>query len=128
MVAFKQELLNGLKGDDYDFAKVVTKATKQCEETFSTGAKEALVEGTDWNWEDELEVIMEEIRGVADQCRKDETKKMINAIEVRRVSFCWKRISTALTEKCCRGTSRDRSRSLWTCTSTNLCQICGTMY
>lgn len=40
------------------------------------------MEGTDWNWEDELEVIKEEIRGVADQCRKDETKKMINQIEV----------------------------------------------
>jgi hypothetical protein len=82
VVAFKQDLLNGLKGDNYDFAEVVTKATKKCEETFSTGAKEALVEGTDWNWEDELEVIKEEIRGVADQCRKDETKKMINQIEV----------------------------------------------
>ncbi|TEB38276.1 protein SEY1 [Coprinellus micaceus] len=81
VVAFKQDLLNGLKGDNYDFAEVVTKATKKCEETFSTGAKEALVEGTDWNWEDELEVIKEEIRGVADQCRKDETKKMINQIE-----------------------------------------------
>ncbi|KAJ3536079.1 hypothetical protein NMY22_g6196 [Coprinellus aureogranulatus] len=81
VVTFKQDLLSGLKGDDYDFAEVVTKATKKCEDAFTKTAKEALVEGTDWNWEDELEVIREEIRGVADQCRKDETKKMINQIE-----------------------------------------------
>ncbi|KAJ3503868.1 hypothetical protein NMY22_g18101 [Coprinellus aureogranulatus] len=81
VVTFKQDLLSGLKGDDYDFAEVVTKATKKCEDAFTETAKEALVEGTDWNWEDELEVIREEIRGVADQCRKDETKKMINQIE-----------------------------------------------
>lgn len=86
VVTFKQDLLNGLKGDDYDFAEVVTKATKKCEEAFSTVAKEAMVEGTDWNWEEELEVIKDEIRHVADQCRKDETKKMINQIEVRFAS------------------------------------------
>ncbi|KAF5317227.1 hypothetical protein D9611_003847 [Ephemerocybe angulata] len=81
LVTFKKELLDGLKGDDYSFGDVVTKATKNCEETFTSVAKEALIEDTDWNWEEELEVIKEETRGIADQCRKDETKKMINQIE-----------------------------------------------
>ena len=39
--------------------------------------------GTDWVWEDEMESLKEEITHVADQCRKDETKKMVNLIEVR---------------------------------------------
>lgn len=41
------------------------------------------MEGTDWVWEDEMESLKEEISHLADQCRKDETKKMINLIEVR---------------------------------------------
>lgn len=82
LVAFKKELLNGLRGETYDFAHVVSKAREQCEGRFSEGAKEALVEDTDWTWIDEFESLKEEMRGVADQCRKDETKKMLNLIEV----------------------------------------------
>lgn len=82
LVAFKQELLNGLRGETYDFADVVSKARERCEGTFSEGAKEALVEDTDWTWADELESLKEEVRSIADQCRKDETKKMLNLIEV----------------------------------------------
>ncbi|KAF8228882.1 root hair defective 3 GTP-binding protein [Tricholoma matsutake] len=81
LVAFKKELLNGLRGETYDFAHVVSKAREQCEGRFSEGAKEALVEDTDWTWIDEFESLKEEMRGVADQCRKDETKKMLNLIE-----------------------------------------------
>ncbi|KAG6874499.1 Dynamin-like GTPase that mediates homotypic ER fusion [Termitomyces sp. Mi166 len=84
LVTFKKEILDGLRGESYNFADVVSKAQERCVETFSTGAQEALVEGTDWVWEDELESLKEEVRGVADQCRKDETKKMINLIEVKR--------------------------------------------
>ncbi|KAG1752797.1 root hair defective 3 GTP-binding protein-domain-containing protein [Suillus lakei] len=57
--AFKKELLEGLRDD----------------------AKEVLLEDTDWTWQDELESLREEIGNVADQCRKDETKKMVNLIE-----------------------------------------------
>jgi hypothetical protein len=80
--AFKKEILDGLRGDEYNFADVVGKARTKCETQFSDGAKEALLEDTDWTWEDELESIREEIDNVADQCRKDETKKMVNLIEV----------------------------------------------
>lgn len=71
-----------MKGDNYDFAKVVAKASQTCEDTFTAGGSEALVEGTDWSWEEELELLRVEVKSVADQCRKDETKKMINLIEV----------------------------------------------
>ncbi|KAJ8077951.1 Dynamin-like GTPase that mediates homotypic ER fusion [Marasmius tenuissimus] len=80
---FKQDILSGLKGDDYDFAVVVSKAKIKCEQRFTEGAMEAVVdpESAQWSWEDELELLKEEVKSVADQCRKDETKKMINAIE-----------------------------------------------
>jgi Root hair defective 3 GTP-binding protein (RHD3). len=83
LVAFKKEMLDGMRGVEYSFADVVSKAREQCEGRFSEGAKEALVEGTDWSWEDELELLKEEVGSVADQCRRDETKKMVNLIEVR---------------------------------------------
>ena len=76
LVAFKQELLEGLRGDDYSYADVVTKALETCEGVFTTRVKEAL--GTDWTWEEELELLKEEAKIVSDQCRKDETKKMLN--------------------------------------------------
>ncbi|KAF5386149.1 hypothetical protein D9615_002595 [Tricholomella constricta] len=81
LVTFKKEMLDGLRGESYSFADVVFKAQGRCVKTFSEGAQEALVEGADWAWEDELESLKEEVRAVADQCRKDETKKMLNLIE-----------------------------------------------
>lgn len=82
LVTFKKTMLDGLRGETYNFADVVSKAQAECERTFSEVAKEALVEDTDWSWEDELESLKEEVQAVADQCRKDETKKMLNLIEV----------------------------------------------
>ncbi|KAJ6625760.1 RHD3/Sey1 [Mycena sp. CBHHK59/15] len=81
LVAFKKEMLDGLHGEGYNFADVVSKARARCLGRFETGAKEALVEATDWAWEDEMELLKEEVGSVADQCRKDETKKMVNQIE-----------------------------------------------
>ncbi|THU96755.1 root hair defective 3 GTP-binding protein [Dendrothele bispora CBS 962.96] len=86
LIAFKQEILNGLKGDDYNFADVVNKANTECEARFTEGAREAVVDDSPegkalWAWEDELVLLKEEVRSVADQCRKDETKKMVNQIE-----------------------------------------------
>ncbi|KAJ7267584.1 RHD3/Sey1 [Mycena haematopus] len=81
LVAFKKEMLDGLHGEGYSFADVVMTARKRCLGRFETGAKEALVEDTDWSWEDEMISLKEEVGSVADQCRKDETKKMVNLIE-----------------------------------------------
>ncbi|KAE9403661.1 root hair defective 3 GTP-binding protein [Gymnopus androsaceus JB14] len=77
--SFKKDILDGLKGEEYNFADVVSKAKAKCETRFTEGAKESVVDdsaegATEWNWEEELELLKEE-------CRKDETKKMVNAIE-----------------------------------------------
>ncbi|KAJ7121271.1 RHD3/Sey1 [Mycena crocata] len=81
LVAFKKEMLDGLHGEGYNFADVVAAARERCLGRFETGAKEATVEGTDWTWEDDMISLKEEVGSVADQCRKDETKKMVNLIE-----------------------------------------------
>ena len=81
--AFKQEMLDGLKGESYNFAEIVERARKRCERTFEEGAREALVEDAEWSYEDEFGLLRDEVRSVADQCRRDETKKMVNVIEVR---------------------------------------------
>ncbi|KAJ4487445.1 root hair defective 3 GTP-binding protein [Lentinula lateritia] len=84
--AFKKDILEGMKGEEYNFADVVSKAKAKCDNRFTTGAKESVVDDseegkTEWNWEEELELLREEVQSVADQCRKDETKKMVNTIE-----------------------------------------------
>lgn len=78
-------MLDGLKGEEYNFADVVKKARDRCEGRFKEGAAEALVEGTEWSWVEELELLKEEAALIGDQCRKDETKKMVNLIEVCRL-------------------------------------------
>jgi protein SEY1 len=82
LVAFKKSMLDGMKMEGYNFADVCDKARETCEKRFVDGATEAKLEDTDWVWEDELELLREEIGSVADQCRADETKKMVNQTEV----------------------------------------------
>ena len=114
LVQFKSEILTGLKGEDYNFAEVVGKSRQACEERFEHSAKEALVQGTDWVWEDEMESLKEEISYVADQCRKDETKKMVNLIEVSSYgSFGMRRTFVLTGGWYVSVISRSRSRSLW---------------
>ena len=84
---YKKEMLEGMRGEGYNFAEVVSAARSRLEKRFLEGAQEALVEGTDWSYEEELGLLREEARVVADQCRKDETKKMVNVIEVS--DGCW---------------------------------------
>ncbi|KAF7427975.1 Dynamin-like GTPase that mediates homotypic ER fusion [Pleurotus ostreatus] len=83
LVTFKKDMLQGMTGEGYNFADVVEQAREKCEGDFAAGAKEAVVEEDSdlWGWEEELELLKEEIRSVANQCRKDETKKMVNLIE-----------------------------------------------
>ena len=79
---YKKEMVDGMRGEGYNFADVVAAARGRLEKRFLEGAQEALVEGTDWSYEEELGLLREEARVIADQCRKDETKKMVNVIEV----------------------------------------------
>jgi protein SEY1 len=45
------------------------------------------VKDTDWSYEDELESLKEDITLIANQLRSDETKKMVNLIEVCLLSI-----------------------------------------
>lgn len=83
--AFKSALQVTLGGDgtDYNFGDVVGKATSECETRFQTGGEEACIEEKEWSWEEELAMLREEIANVAEVFRRDETKKMVNLIEVR---------------------------------------------
>ncbi|KAF9004417.1 root hair defective 3 GTP-binding protein [Hymenopellis radicata] len=80
--SFKKELLDSLKGEEYNFAEVVKSARETWETKFESAAVEAVVEESpEWNWEEESFLLKDEMSTVADQCRKDETKKMVNVIE-----------------------------------------------
>jgi protein SEY1 len=89
LVSFKAEIVAGLNVEGYNFADVVSKARAGSEARFSEGSREAVVVEGDptWQWEEELRMLREEIQAVANQLRKDETKKMVNSIEVCGSSF-----------------------------------------
>ena len=100
--AFAKELPAGLTGASYDFAEVVANGTLKARTTFIEGAKgdvghkrsycslrvsEVKVEDADWEYEHELGLVEEDLSSIADRLRADETKKMVNAIEVSYLSF-----------------------------------------
>ena len=82
LVSFKREMLEALRGESYNFAEIVSGGRSKFERLFLTGAKELSIEGVNWSYYEEYSSFQEEIQLVADQCRKDETKKMVNVIEV----------------------------------------------
>ncbi|OCF74245.1 protein SEY1 [Kwoniella mangroviensis CBS 8886] len=78
---FTKNLSKGTKEVNYDFAKIVTQAQQQAKQNFLTSAKEVVVDGTDWEYTSELELLEDDLKNIADRYRKDETKKMVNTIE-----------------------------------------------
>lgn len=88
LAMFKKEMLDGLCGEEYSFVDVVGKARMQSKNTFTDGAKKAMVkeDTAKWNWEQELGSLEEDIWVIEDQCRKDEVRKVLNQIEVCCVS------------------------------------------
>jgi hypothetical protein len=126
LAAFKRSVLEGLTGE-YSFADVVGTARTKSEKDFEAGAKEAVVEEEDaqWAWQEELALLKEEIRLVADQCRKDETKKMVNNIEVGYI-YCSLGVERSSCVMLFSGTSRSRFRSRWIWPLAGQLQTCGT--
>ena len=110
LVSFKREMLDGLRGESYNFAEIVSGGRSKFEESFLTGAKELMIEGVDWSYDEEYSLFQEEIQLVADQCRKDETKKMVNVIEVCPFALVCHTDPLIL---CHRGTSNGPSPSPW---------------
>ena len=90
MSTFKATLQNIFTpgGGDVNFADVVGKAKTECEGNFVEVAREVCIEDKSWSWEEELSLLQEEVENVADVFRKDETKKMINRIEVCSTWLC----------------------------------------
>lgn len=109
LVSFKREMLDGMRGESYSFSDIVGDARSKFEQSFLTGAKELLIEGVDWSYDEEYSLFQEEIQSVADQCRKDETKKMVNFIEVGLI-FLYAMSALQLHY---RGTLSGQSPSLW---------------
>lgn len=125
LVAFKKEMLDGLRGENSNFADVVSTAKDKCEELFVSVAKEAKLEDSEWIWEDELEMLRDEIKSVSDQCRVDETKKMVNQIEVR--NKCLSQVTPLNFQQLFNsGTSRSKYPTLSSCILMLHRQICGT--
>lgn len=109
LTGLKADIQTGLKAADYNFATVLSGARERAEQLFVDGAKEAVIADGDaaWAWEDELEMLRQEIRAVGDQLRKDETKKMVNTIEV----FPCRHVIILCYSHPCSAPSGSRSRS-----------------
>lgn len=43
---------------------------------------------TDWEYIQELDLLDEDLKLIADECRAAETKKMVNAVDVSGDTFC----------------------------------------
>lgn len=98
-----------MRGESYNFAEIVSGGRSKFEQLFLTGAKELLIEGVNWSCDEEYSLFQEEIQLVADQCRKDETKKMVNVIEVSLLTL----EPHVKSSTCHRGTSSGPSPNMW---------------
>ncbi|WVO15942.1 protein SEY1 [Cryptococcus depauperatus] len=78
---FSKDIVAGVKEPGYDFGDVVRKSKANAKERFSKGAEELTIEGTEWEYAHEMTLLDEDLKLIADKCRADETKKMVNAIE-----------------------------------------------
>ncbi|ODN80608.1 protein SEY1 [Cryptococcus amylolentus CBS 6039] len=78
---FSKDIVKGVKEPGYDFREVVEEGKLRARERFLEGAREVKVEETDWEFEHELALLDEDLKIIADKCRADETKKMVNLIE-----------------------------------------------
>lgn len=79
---FRKSIQEGLKGEGYDFAEVVKGTKETAENDFVKGAKEVMLEETDWSYEETLNQLREDVVAIADLLRVEETKKMVLLIEV----------------------------------------------
>ncbi|KZP11504.1 RHD3-domain-containing protein [Athelia psychrophila] len=96
LAQFNKETLDGLKGDNYCFANVVANARKRCEKRFKTSALKAILGTSGWTWDDEMNMLSDEVTTFVDQCRRDETKKMLDLIERNFKEQISERVASAL--------------------------------
>ncbi|GAA5942097.1 hypothetical protein JCM3775_007400 [Rhodotorula graminis] len=79
--AYRVEIEDALKGDGYDFARVVAEARARAERTFEEEAKRVTLEESGWSAEEERAALGEDMDSVAELLRKEETRKMVAVIE-----------------------------------------------
>lgn len=78
---FKLSLLTKLRSESSDFASIVSSETETALNLFLVGGNLLKLEETDWQIDEELEQLKEEMRSVSDNARIEETKKMILNIQ-----------------------------------------------
>lgn len=78
---FRASVLEKLRGENYDFSTVVSSERKKALIAFETGATAIKLKDTDWAYDDEYEQLKQSVDDIADQCRAEETKKMVLQIE-----------------------------------------------
>lgn len=88
LLEFKRDMMEGMRGEGYNFADIVSQARAKYEKLFLDAAQEVTLADAHWSYEEEQTLFRDEIVIVANQCRKDETKKMVNLIEVRSRPTC----------------------------------------
>ncbi|CEH16881.1 protein sey1 [Ceraceosorus bombacis] len=81
LATFRTSVLDRLRGENYDFAEVVQGERAKALSRFAAASLAIRLSETDWTTDEEQEQLREAIDGIADQCRADETKKMVAQIE-----------------------------------------------
>lgn len=81
LASFKTSILDKLRGDNYDFGQVVSKERSKAIETFTAASALITLADTDWSTNEEVSQFEESIDQIANQCRAEETKKMVILIE-----------------------------------------------
>ncbi|ORZ11161.1 RHD3/Sey1 [Absidia repens] len=77
---FDATLKAELKKATYNFSQVVTDALRTAHDVFLTGAKEMILDDTDWSYTHELAILDEEFDQISTKARADEFKKMSKAL------------------------------------------------
>ncbi|UZJ54972.1 hypothetical protein CBS101457_004292 [Exobasidium rhododendri] len=78
---FKLSILDKLRGDNHDFGQVVSAERERAEESFTGACLLICLKDTDWTVTEEVSQFKESIDQIANQCRIEETKKMVIVIE-----------------------------------------------
>ena len=81
LASFKASILDKLRGDNYDFGQVVSTERSRAEKSFASACALVCLTDTDWTVSEELLQFKDSIDQIADQCRAEETKKMVALIE-----------------------------------------------
>lgn len=79
---FRVEVETALKGEGYDFARVVGDAKRKAEKAFEEEAKRVVLNESGWNVDEARTTLEEDMEHVAELLRKEETRKMVAVIEV----------------------------------------------